>query len=708
MTYPTHLIPTTVVGSYPQPDWLVDRSALEHHGVPRVHAHDIWRIPEEWREAAQDDATILAIGELERAGIDIVSDGEIRRESYSNYFGLSLDGLDTENVGSVIGANRRATPVPRVVGRIRRKAAVELRDAEFLVKHAARATKITLPGPFTLAQQCENTFYKDEEEMAMDFAAAVNEELAALKATGVDVVQLDEPWVPRRPGQGRALRRQGDRPGARRHLRPDRRPHLPRLRPPRAQQARRLRLPAPTRRLRRRPGVAGSGQPQIDLGVLKDLSNKTILLGVLDLGTTVETAATVARPPPRRPPPHRRRPPRGGTGLRDEIPAAGRGVREIAGDGRRGGDRAAGARVIRIIYRLYKRHSNVKRDQLLVSDPILSPQKTSLAGSIYHRHSAKAGTQGTRTRGAELNGHLSLGPWVPAFAGMTVKGIMFTENRARFASRLWPAADRVRPAFPVFHRAAARAYAPASRKEPRMKRLVATFALLGCLAAAPLARAAETVDLLLVLAADVSRSIDDGEFDLQRKGYAAAMADPRVVGAIVGGKHHAIAVTFIEWAGDQEEKTVIDWTVIRDEEGAGTVGAAILAAPRSFIGRTSISAAIDFAMERLAAAPVPAEKRIIDISGDGTSNSGRGVTEARDDALAKGVTINGLAIINSAANPGFAYHTHPPGGLPNYFQENVVGGNGAFLLVVENFRHLRRRDRPQIDRRDRGRRAARR
>jgi hypothetical protein len=218
-----------------------------------------------------------------------------------------------------------------------------------------------------------------------------------------------------------------------------------------------------------------------------------------------------------------------------------------------------------------------------------------------------------------------------------------------------------------------------------MKRASAIVALLAvCLSAAPAARA-ETVDLLLVLAADVSRSIDDGEFDLQRKGYAAAMTDPRVIGAIVGGKHHAIAVAYVEWAGDQEEKTVIDWTVIRDEEGAGAVGAAILASPRSFLGRTSISGAIDFSVDQFASAPVTSDKRVIDISGDGTSNSGREVGQARDDAVAKGITINGLAIINNAANPGFAYHTHPPGGLPAYFKENVIGGAGAFLLVVENF-----------------------
>src|SRR5690349_9725467 len=195
MTYPTRPIPTTVVGSYPQPDWLVDRSALAHHGVPRVAARDIWRISEPLLEQAQDDATILAIRDMERAGIDIVSDGEIRRESYSNRFALALDGIDAEHPGHVGRSGGGTTPVPRVVGKIRRRGPVEMRDAEFLLRHAAHATKITLPGPFTLSQQAENAFYADEEELAMDYAVAVNEELRALKTSGVDVVQLDEPWV---------------------------------------------------------------------------------------------------------------------------------------------------------------------------------------------------------------------------------------------------------------------------------------------------------------------------------------------------------------------------------------------------------------------------------------------------------------------------------------------------------------------------------
>ena len=295
MSYPAHLIPTTVVGSYPQPDWLIDRSALEHHGVPRVHAHEIWRVPEPQLRDAQDDATIVAIGEMERAGIDIVSDGEIRRESYSNYFGLALEGLDTVNVGSVIGANGRATPVPRVTGRIRRKGPVERRDAEFLLAHARHATKITVPGPFTLAQQAQNEFYSDEAELAMDLAAAVNEELRELKATGVDVVQLDEPWVRAAPDKATrygvaAINRALDGiPGPTivhiclgyGHLvrnKPSGYAFLPQLADSIAAQI-----------------SIEAAQPRLDLGVLKDLSAKTILLGVLDLGDrTVETAEIVA------------------------------------------------------------------------------------------------------------------------------------------------------------------------------------------------------------------------------------------------------------------------------------------------------------------------------------------------------------------------------------------------------------------------------
>ena len=217
-----------------------------------------------------------------------------------------------------------------------------------------------------------------------------------------------------------------------------------------------------------------------------------------------------------------------------------------------------------------------------------------------------------------------------------------------------------------------------------MKSLGLAAALAALLAAAAPARA-EGIDMLLVLAADVSRSIDDGEFDLQRKGYAAALADPKVLTAITAGPNRAISLCYIEWSGPNDQKIVVEWTTIRDGEGAATGAAAILAAPRSFIGRTSISSAIDFAAEYFAAASPNARKRVIDISGDGNSNSGRPITDARDQAVAAGITINGLAIINTQTRPGFTMHTQPPGGLPNYYQENVIGGPGSFLLVVENF-----------------------
>ena len=196
---------------------------------------------------------------------------------------------------------------------------------------------------------------------------------------------------------------------------------------------------------------------------------------------------------------------------------------------------------------------------------------------------------------------------------------------------------------------------------------------------------ADNVDILLVLAADVSRSIDAGEFELQRKGYAAALADPRVLKAITGGPHQAIDLAYIEWSDAAEQQVVIDWTRIGNGEDAAAVAASILKAPRSFASRTAIGSAITFSMQRFAAAPDGADRRIIDVSGDGTNNSGQPVPEARDQAVAAGVTVNGLAIINTQAGPGFLMHTQPPGGLPEYYRQNVIGGPGAFLLQVENF-----------------------
>jgi Protein of unknown function (DUF1194) len=217
-----------------------------------------------------------------------------------------------------------------------------------------------------------------------------------------------------------------------------------------------------------------------------------------------------------------------------------------------------------------------------------------------------------------------------------------------------------------------------------MRPAPAAVAFLAMLAPLGVARAAG-VDLEVVLAADVSRSIDDGEFELQRKGYAAALTDPRVLKAIHATKSGAIGVCFIEWSGEEDQQVVLDWTEIRDEEDGGGAAAAIIKAPRSFIGRTSISAAIDFAVAHFANAKWPAARRIIDISGDGTSNSGRLLTGARDQAVAGGITINGLAIINDKPDMGYSAHTHPPGGLPNYYRQNVIGGPNAFLIVVKDF-----------------------
>ena len=209
--------------------------------------------------------------------------------------------------------------------------------------------------------------------------------------------------------------------------------------------------------------------------------------------------------------------------------------------------------------------------------------------------------------------------------------------------------------------------------------------ILGGLLLYAAAARAEAVDVALVLAVDVSRSIDTGEFRLQREGYAAAVTNPRVLMAIQAGTHRAIALCFVEWSGPDEQMVVVDWTVVRDGESAAVFAATLVAAPRSFTGRTSISAGIDFAMAQLARSSVEADKRIIDVSGDGTNNAGRPVTEARDAAVAQGVIINGLAIINERPEGYFFAHTQPPEGLPAYYKNNVVGGNGAFLQVVKDF-----------------------
>ncbi len=200
-----NLFPTTLVGSYPQPDWLIDRQKLSHRMPPRVRAEELWRVAPAWLEQAQDDATLLAIRQQERAGLDILTDGEMRRESYSNRFATALDGVDLDHPGRVISRTGNSILVPRVVGKIRRKRPVEVRDLNFLRANTDRAVKMTLPGPFTMSQQAQNDYYPTEEEMAFDYAAAVNEEIKDLFAAGADIVQMDEPWMEAHPEKARSF-----------------------------------------------------------------------------------------------------------------------------------------------------------------------------------------------------------------------------------------------------------------------------------------------------------------------------------------------------------------------------------------------------------------------------------------------------------------------------------------------------------------------
>lgn len=295
MPMPTHLLPTTVVGSYPQPDWLINRQLLSKM-VPRTRVRELWRVADEFLEQAQDDATLLAIRDMERAGIDIITDGEMRRESYSNRFATALEGMDNDNPGIVRSRAGLDTPVPRVVARLRRRGPVELRDMQFLRENTSHAAKITLPGPFTMAQQAKNEFYKDDEEMAMDLAAAVNAEALELQAAGADVIQLDEPWLRNDPEAAKryavqAINRalEGITVTTVVHLcfgyaavvpgqKPTGYSFLPGLADTRVSQI-----------------SIEAAQPRLDLGVLSDLAGKKIMLGVLDLGDSkVESPEVVA------------------------------------------------------------------------------------------------------------------------------------------------------------------------------------------------------------------------------------------------------------------------------------------------------------------------------------------------------------------------------------------------------------------------------
>jgi 5-methyltetrahydropteroyltriglutamate--homocysteine methyltransferase len=288
------MLPTCLVGSYPQPEWLIDRARLSKQ-VPRVRARDLWLIAPDKLEAAQDDATLLAIRDQERAGIDIVSDGEQRRESYSNHFATALEGVDVDSPGTAMSRMGRPIQVPRIAGPIRRRQAVEVRDVQLLRANTDRRIKATVPGPFTMSRQAQDDYYGDEEAMAMDFADAVNAEIKDLFAAGADVVQIDEPWMQQYPDQARAfglkaLNRALDGVSgtvavhlcfgyaAVVHDKPTGYSFLAELENSKAQQV-----------------SIEAAQPRLDLKVLRNLPNKTIILGVIDLAdVTVETPQIVA------------------------------------------------------------------------------------------------------------------------------------------------------------------------------------------------------------------------------------------------------------------------------------------------------------------------------------------------------------------------------------------------------------------------------
>jgi 5-methyltetrahydropteroyltriglutamate--homocysteine methyltransferase len=286
---------TTVIGSYPQPEWLVDRGNLQSRLPPRVRAREIWRIPEPLLQEAQDDATLLAIRDMERAGIDIISDGEMRRESYSNRFATALDGMDLDNPGVALDRTGHPNPVPRVIGPIRRLYPVEVRDVAFLRRNTDRRIKITVPGPFTIAQQAQDDYYHDQKALALDIAAAVNEEIRSLQGAGADIVQIDEPYLQARPEQARAYgvevinRALAGIEGTTAlhlcfgyaaivHNRPGHYAFLPELNDCIAKQI-----------------AIEAAQPKLDLSILRRFPTKTIILGVLNLGDMeVETPEIVA------------------------------------------------------------------------------------------------------------------------------------------------------------------------------------------------------------------------------------------------------------------------------------------------------------------------------------------------------------------------------------------------------------------------------
>ena len=317
-----HPLATTVIGSYPQPDWLIDREKLAGRLPPRVPAHELWRVDEAWLEEAQDDATRLAVRDMEEAGIDVVTDGEIRRESYSNYFANALEGLDLDEPGTALDRTGHPNPVPRVVGQIRRARPVQVRDVEFLRALTGRPIRVTVPGPFTMSQQAQNDHYPDLRSLALAYAAAVNEELRDLVAAGADVVQIDEPYLQARPDDARRLRARGDRTRIRGRGWDEGAAHLLRLRGDRAREAERLSVPRGARRVPRRRDLDRGGPAAARPGTPRAAAPKRVILGVLDLSDMEVESTEAVADRSARPSGTSTRTPHGRARLRHEVPPA--------------------------------------------------------------------------------------------------------------------------------------------------------------------------------------------------------------------------------------------------------------------------------------------------------------------------------------------------------------------------------------------------
>ncbi len=399
-----HPLATTVIGSYPQPDWLIDREKLAGRLPPRVPAHELWRVEEAWLEEAQDDATRLAVRDMEEAGIDVVTDGEIRRESYSNRFANALEGLDLDEPGTALDRTGHPNPVPRVVGPIRRARQVQVRDAEFLRALTKRPIRVTVPGPFTMSQQAQNDHYPDLRSLALAYAEAVNEELRDLVAAGADVVQIDEPYLQARPDDAReyaleAIARAFEGVGGTKalhtcfgyaaivHEKPNGYPFLAELDS----------CPADEISIE-------AAQPRLDPSILEQLPSKRVILGVLDLGDQeIETCEDGRRANTRRTRAHRCGTADGRSRLWDEVPPARGRPREAQFSGQRRRDRPRRGLALAFLrpFRKGDRRLHASRSRRVVRVPPPRPVVESLLDQVVP-HQGPAPLWPTRARQASM------------------------------------------------------------------------------------------------------------------------------------------------------------------------------------------------------------------------------------------------------------------------------------------------------------------